>query len=124
MKYNKDCGAFLSPMTAQEQHIKRTYKRAIMHNGRLRSAHAPGMAVRRKHCNRILKALHENSFTQGLQAVEAVIGRGAMNALASADTNGHRGLKALLFACKGACIDMQDFERAVEFKNMADNYDL
>ena len=84
------------------------------------SDYGPGRAVRRRISHRVATGIHQRGWISGLETIERLIGKHAMNGLAGASRRGEAGLVALLHACKGACIDMQDYEMAQRFQDMAD----
>ena len=119
--YNKECGA-ITPMTSKDAHCKRMHPCADKdHRGRLISDYGPGGAVRRRISNKLASSIHHQGWVDGLHTVGTIIGKYAMDGLAGSCLRGERGLVALLHACKGACIEMQDYEMAQQFQDMANN---
>ena len=116
----KRCGCFMRAANSKEWHIAAQHPRARLVDGKLISYSAAGSVAAMRLPSRISARTRLRGFDEGLRAVERVIGPSAMNSLAAAARSGERGLPALLHACKGACVGTLEFERAAEFRDMAD----
>ena len=119
-RINKASGCTIHAVNSKEWDIGKRHRRARIINGKLVSRFAPGTAVELKKINESTNYVLRQGFGEGLRAIEKLIGRTAMEALTAANNRGEHGFVALLHACKGACVDMQDFEMASEFRDMAD----